>query len=338
MSNKIIVFGATGGTASNIALDLAAHGYEVIAVGRRKSDNGFFADYSIPYLSVDITDKDDFKKLPQEGVGAVVHYAGVLPSFMKQFDNQPFISTIVQGTYNVLEYMRQAGIGRIIFPQSLFDVHHLFGRAMPIPADAERRVPDGDHAMYVIAKNMAIDMIEMYHKLYGMQRFIIRMSRIYLYSPNPYWYEFGVQKLYSDRYLIYQAMKGRDIEIWGDPQRVLETMCVKDLCQLIRCALAADVEGGIYNVGSGGTTLENRIRGIVDVFSPKGQPSQIIYRPDKPNGTQFLLDYSKSTKELGYYPEYDWIKYLCYFKDEMVTQRFHKLWGYEKDYFDFDKF
>ena len=40
-----MVFGATGTVGAYTCMYLAERGYEVIAVGHRKSDNGFFADY-----------------------------------------------------------------------------------------------------------------------------------------------------------------------------------------------------------------------------------------------------------------------------------------------------
>ena len=331
---RVVVLGATGGTASHIALNLAESGYEVVAAGRRKSDNGFFADYGIQYISVDISKPADFDKLPNDNVYAVVHYAGIQPAFIDHENRQKYIDIIVSGTLNVLEYVRKVGAERIVFPQSLYDVHYLFGSRTPIPADSPKQIPEGDHAIYVIAKNMACDLIEWYHSLYGIKRYIFRMSRIYLYNPDPYFYEDGKRFMYSDRFMIYKAMKGEDIEMWGDPDRLLETMCVKDLEQLIRLALCTDSEGGLYNVGSGGTTLRERLQGIIDEFSPENQKSKLIPRPDKPNGTQFILDYSKASKELGYKPEYTWRKYLQYFKTEMRLQRFEKLRGRESDYVD----
>ena len=46
---KIVIFGATGTVGVYTSLKLKEDGYDVVAVGRRKSDNGFFADYGIPY-------------------------------------------------------------------------------------------------------------------------------------------------------------------------------------------------------------------------------------------------------------------------------------------------
>ena len=333
-SKKIVIFGATGNVGSYLSVDLVKD-YDVVAVGHRKSDNGFFADYDIPYFSCDVANEADFASLPQSDVFAVLHFAGAVPAYQAKYDAQEYISSVVQGTFNVLEYARKVGAERFVFPQSLCDICHHFGTPTPIPSDASRLAPhSGDHAMYVICKNAAVDMIEHYHEVYGLKRFVFRLSRIYLYLPDPFQWMDYERRLVSDRYLIYRAMKGEPMEIWGDPKRRLETMCIYDFIQMVRCALAATCDGGLYNVGSGGTTLEDRIRGIVEVFSPKDCPSEIIYRPDKPNGQQFVLDYSKAEVELGYHPRYTWRDYLVEFKKEMELCRFSKLRGIESDYID----
>lgn len=332
MKKTIIVFGATGNLGAHISLYLKSKGYDVVPVGHRKNDNGFFAEYGMEYHSVDIENVSDFEQLPQSDVYAVLHFAGVLPAVMKGFDASAYIQSIIQGTLNVLEYTRKVGADRIVFPQTLFDVHYLFGSKVPIPADSLRQVPEGDHWMYVIAKNAAVDMIEHYYKEFGIKRFIFRLSRIYLYHPNPYTFTNGKKVLVSDRYLIYRAMLGKDIELWGDPNRLLETICIKDFLQIIECALKANVAGGIYNVGSGGSTLRERIEGIIDVFSPKDNPSNIIYCPEKRSSTQFVLDIRKTVFELGYQPRYSWHDYLLDFKKEMTLQRFSKIWGREDQY------
>ena len=331
--NNIVVFGATGHLGTHIAVHLKNLGYNVYAVGHRKNDNGFFAEKGMSYFSVDIADESQFAILPQDNIYAVVHFAGVLPASMKGYNPNLYVSSIIQGSLNVLEYTRKVGADRIVFPQSLFDISYLFGSKVPIPADSLRKAPlKGDHAMYVIAKNAAVDMINHYYETYGLKRFILRLSRVYMYDPNPYTFTDGEKTLISDRYLIYQAMKGNDIEIWGDPHRLLETCCVKDFLQIVEKSLVANVDGGIYNIGSGGSTLEERIKAIIEVFNPEDIKSNIIYRPEKRSAMQFVLDIRKTVDELGYQPQYSWKDYLLDFKKEMEEQPFGKLWGYESDF------
>ena len=136
---KVIVLGATGTLGANIAVYLKDIGYDVVAVGRRKSDNGFFADRNIEYISANITSKKDLDRLPGKDIYAVLHFAGALPASMEGYNADLYISSIIQGTLNVLEYTRRVGADRIIFPQSLFDVSYLFGTRIPIPADSPRK-------------------------------------------------------------------------------------------------------------------------------------------------------------------------------------------------------
>lgn len=333
MRKNVIVLGATGHLGTNIAVHLNKLGYHVFAVGHRKSDNGFFAKHGMEYISADICDEDDFLKFPQKDIYAVVDFAGMLPASMEGYHPNQYISSIVQGTMNVLEYTRKVGADRIVFPQTLFDISYMFGSKTPIPADSERKPPlTGDHAVYVIAKNAAVDLIEHYHAKFGIKRFILRLSRVYMYDPNPYTFTDGVKTLISDRFFIYQAMKGADLQIWGDPQRLLETCSITDFLQIVEKTLTADIEGGLYNIGSGGTTLEERIKGIAEVFNPADKKSKITYCPDKRSSQQFVLDISKTCEELGYKPKCSWKDYLLYFKKEMEEQPFGELWGYESDY------
>lgn len=329
----ILIFGATGTLGAYISLHFHKLGYKVIAVGHRESDNGFFADYNIPYYSVDISNAEDLRKLPIENIDVVAHFAGALPASMKGYNGTLYIDSIIKGTYNILEFMRINHIPRIIFPQSLFDISYLFGSKEPISADSEMKAPlEGDHAMYVIAKIAAVQIIEHYYKVYGIKRFILRLSRVYVYHPNPYTFTDGVKTMISDRLLIQRAEKGEAISIWGDPGRILETCCVEDFLQIVEKCAESSLDGGLYNIGSGGSTLDERIHAIVDVFSPSDKKSVITYDADKRAAMQFVLDISKTKSELGYKPKYSWRDYCIWFKKERESQRFAKLWGTEDDY------
>ena len=117
----VIVFGATGNLGAYVALHLKAVGYDVIAVGHRKNDNGFFASKGMKYYSVDIMNPEEFKQLPSEHIDCVAHFAGELPS-RYSFDAAGLVKSITIGTLNVLEYMRSCGCKKIIFPQTPSDM------------------------------------------------------------------------------------------------------------------------------------------------------------------------------------------------------------------------
>jgi UDP-glucose 4-epimerase len=114
----------------------------------------------------------------------------------------------------------------------------------------------------------------------------------------------------------------------GDPILAKDIVYVKDFAQMVYKALLANNDGGIYNVGTGQVvSLEDQIKGIIEVFSPEGRKSKIIPRPEKPNARSFIMDIENAKADLGYNPQFDYINYLKDFKKEMELDRFAELWA-----------
>lgn len=339
MNNKVLVLGATGNLGANVAVKLKEDGYDVVACGHRKTDNGFFESKGINYHSVDICDFDSLKSLPYDHFDVVAHFAGELPSRYKYLPDK-LIESVTVGTLNVLEYMRtKIGCKKIIFPQSPYDLIDYLKEGKPVGADLPRVFPKtGDHAVYAIAKNAAVDLIEHYHYQYGFSRFVLRFFTIYQYHPNqyhpnPYHYRDHKRYMMPFRGLMEKAMRGEPIEIWGNCKLKKEMVYIKDFTQLVENCVCSDIEGGIYNVGNGWqVSLEEQIKGIVDVFSPADNTSLITYAPDKPDPLCNAFDISKTIKELNFKPQYSYIDALKDFKHEMDTEPFALLWGHKEDY------
>ena len=336
MNNTVLVLGATGNLGAYSAVALKNAGFNVIAAGKRTSDNGFFEDLGIPYYSIDITKSESFNVLNGMKIDIIADFAGELPSRCA-FNPQALIRTITEATMNVLEYMRKNDIKKIIFPTTPYDLFYLHETGEPMPADAVRSYPaTGDHSVYAIAKNAAVDLIENYHNEYGFSRFILRFFTIYQYHPNAYHYADGKMRMMPYRGLMERAANSEPISIYGNPDRVKEMVYIKDFTKVVVAAAKSELEGGFYNIGSPSrVSLDEMIHGIVEVFSPEEAKSEITYDPTKPDTLQSMLDWSKTKKELGYEPEYSYIKMLKDFKKEMEEEPFAKLWGTGKYYDEF---
>ncbi len=79
----IVVFGATGNLGAYISVKLKNDGYDVIAIGARKDDNGFFASKGMRYYSVDIKRKEEFDKIQVDDVYAVAHFLTISQNILK---------------------------------------------------------------------------------------------------------------------------------------------------------------------------------------------------------------------------------------------------------------
>lgn len=335
---KVLVLGATGNLGAYSAVALKDAGFDIIATGKRKSDNGFFQEKGIEYISLDITKIESFDILMEKEIETVVDFAGELPSRCA-FNPQALIETITVATMNVLEFMRKIKAKKIIFPTTPYDLYQYHETGKPIDPDFQRSYPPvGDHSIYTIAKNAAVDLIENYHYEYGISRFILRFFTIYQYHPNAYHYADGEMRKMPYRSLIDRAKAGDPIAIYGDPTRIKEMVYIKDFTKVIVSAVKSDLKGGFYNIGSPTrVSLEEMIKGIVEVFSTEENKSKISYDLSKPNTLQSILDWSKTQKELGYYPEYTFKKMMEDFKLEMEKEPFKKLWNTGKYYEDLYK-
>ena len=237
-----------------------------------------------------------------------------MPARMKGYDPYKYIDVNITGNLNILEYCRRNGADRILFAQSFGDIKDYSEENPVLTVDMPRKFSfTSDHSIYVMSKNFAVDMIENYHQMYGLKRFIFRLPTIYLYSPVDMFYVNGEPRKIGYRLLIDKARTGEPIEVWGNPNREKDMVYVKDFK-----AIFVNRNCGYYNVGTGvGTSLLDQIKGMIDVFGEEGKKSEIIMRPDKPNAPQYIMDITPAVQELGYKPQYSYLEMLRDFKTEM---------------------
>ncbi len=331
MKKYIIIFGATGNTGAYTVdyfdkrLDKSK--YELIAVGRKQTK--WFADNGIRYETVDITCAEDFSKLPDDNVLAIINMAGVLPAYLKDDSPFPYIDTNITGGIRILEYARKVKADRVLYAQTWAEMAGYWGKEEVLSPKMERKLCyTGDHAFYTIAKSTVVEAMKYYEAEFGIKSFVFRLPNIYLYNPEKYYYVDGVKKPIAYRYMIDKAIKGEDLEMWGNPDAFKDMVYVKDFAQMLYKTVFADVEGGTYNVGTGiKTTLREQLEGIIKVFSPNPDSVKLIEKPDKPTFTSFVMDIENAKQDLGYEPEYDYIAYLEDYKKEMKKNRFEGLWS-----------
>ena len=229
---KILVFGASGDTGRyfvNYFLENYIDSeYEVIALGTRDTD--YFKEIGVEYIKIDITNKVDFDLLPKN-VYAVVDLAGLMPARMKGYDPYKYIDVNIVGNLNILEFCRENHVDRILFAQSFGDIKDWAEKEITLTANMPRNFSfTTDHTIYVMSKNFAVDMIENYHQMYGLKRFIFRLPTIYLYSPIDQYYVDGEVRKIGYRILIDKAINGEPIEVWGDANREKDMVYVSIVC------------------------------------------------------------------------------------------------------------
>jgi UDP-glucose 4-epimerase len=325
----IVVIGASSFIGTYLVDELVAQRREVFATAREHLDEPFYASRKVASARLDITKEADFAQLPTQEIEAVVLLAACLPANVNRYEPQRYIDVNVTGTLNVLEYCRKSRARKIIFASSHSDVAGLWDCARPITEDDAPAVRlTGDHAVYIITKKAAMDLVEHYHLEFGVQGISFRLPAVYGYGPHSEIYVDGKAVVPGFEGFLRKAMAGEPIEVWGDGRKGRDLVYVKDVVGAFVGAIDSDRARGLYNIATGVVTpLEDEIKGIVEVFSPPDRPSPIVYRPDKPNNVTYVYDISKAKRDLSYRVRFPYMAMLADYKAEMRGGRFAHLIG-----------
>jgi uncharacterized protein YbjT (DUF2867 family) len=108
---RIAITGGTGFVGGNLARALALNGHEVVLVARGKDKRSTDAPH-LPGASFFPSDLSDAHQLAQafSGCGAVAHCAGI----NRELGAQTYDRVHIEGTRNVVEAARRAGVGKIV--------------------------------------------------------------------------------------------------------------------------------------------------------------------------------------------------------------------------------
>ena len=215
----ILVIGATGFVGMYTVDRLLSDGKEVVATGRNKKLGEKLSNMGASFIPLDITDPEEFDVLPADGVDGIILLAGLLPANatadLETEDNAAdYFKVNVVGLINVLEWARKHGINKVISTCSYSDVSGAWGKGYPITEEEPRDFKfTGDHAVYVISKNAANDVMEYYNQQHGMQCSCFRFPPVYGVGPhgtimvNGKPYKSGIQTF------IEKAEAGENIEL-----------------------------------------------------------------------------------------------------------------------------
>jgi UDP-glucose 4-epimerase len=324
----IVVIGASSFIGTYLVDELISQGYEVFATGYRNSNNEYFSRKGIPYVQVNIARKEEFEQLPKENVDTLFLMSVVNPVRDDGFPPQRYFEVNTIGALNVLEYCRVNNVKKIIFGTSHSDVsgHWEDGRAITEEDETSINFKN-DHAVFIISKIAALNLIERYRQTYGIDGITLRLPGVYGYGQKTEIYLNGKVKVPRFIVFIRNAIAGSPIEIWGDPKRGHDFVYVKDVVSAFISAMQIKSAHGLYNIASGvRTSIDDEVKGIIEVFSSPTHRSEINYRPDKPSiPNTYLYDISKAKRDLSYQVHYPFMKMLQDIKLEWERQRFPHL-------------
>lgn len=323
----IIVVGASGFIGTYLTEQLVNRGFAVLAADISQIGEQYYRKLGLPYVHLDITNKNDFKMLPRNGVEAIIHLACVQPANVSKetYDPVQYLEVNVIGTVNLLEFCRETNVRKMIYASSHRNTQGLWVDGKTIYEHDGRAIKyTGQYAIFSISESAAQDCVEHYTQEYGLQGIIFRLPPVYGYGPHTEIFWKGKPIKTGFQIFIENAVAGKPIEVWGDCNKARDIIYVKDVVEAFFMALKSKEAIGLYNITSGRSiSLKEEVQIIVNVFCDPNNKSEITYRPEKANSIEpFLYDNSKAKKELGWFPKYNFKDMLFDYKKEMEIGRF----------------
>ena len=298
MSSKWLVTGAAGFIGSHLCEALVARGDEVVGVD---NFDPFYArsvkEGNLRALEgrrgFSLIERDCAEPgLPWDGVTGVLHLAakaGVRPSLE---DPAAYVRANVQGTVQILEGARRAGITRLVLASS----SSVYGdtTAPPFTETAPAVEPVSP---YAASKRGAELMAQAFAHLYGARIANLRYFTVYGPRQRP---DLAIHKFTA------AIAEGRAIRMFGDGSTERDYTYVSDAVDGTLQALDWTGRGGTgearaFNIGGGARVRLDRLIALIgDALGvvPKIEPAPL--QPGDVNRT--AADLSRSAAELGYRP------------------------------------
>jgi UDP-glucose 4-epimerase len=243
---RFLVTGGSGFVGSHVVDELVANGASEVVVFdkvvRNENLEEASAAGSVRVVEGDVTDREALAGAVK-GVDGVFHLA-VLPIGPSEADPRLALDVNVVGTFNVLEAAQQAGAKKIVYSSasSVYgDTNETMDESHPLDA----------RSMYGASKIAGEYFLRAFHEIHGLDYVTLRYMNVY--GPRQ---EGGL--IVS---VLRRIESGEAPVIQGDGSQSFDFVHVADVARLNIAAMASDVSGEAFNVGSGG---EASVKEIVD--------------------------------------------------------------------------
>lgn len=285
---KILITGSSGTIGTRLFEKLLEKHYDVI--GFDKKLNTWHPHINKLTIVGDLLKKEDIKKIPTD-IDLVVHLAAN-PRVYDLVVNPDLALENVVSTHNVLEFMRQNGVSRIIFSSS----RETYGNKKEIVSKETDVNIQRCESPYAASKISDEVLIYSFSKCYDINYIVCRFSNVYgMYDQSERFIPLVLRKL----------KKNEDIEIFGK-DKVLDFTYIDDCIRgIIKCIEKFDkVKNNTFNIAFGkGSKLIDVAKLIKKSLDSK---SRILLGENRQGEVvRFIADISKAKKMLGYKPKYN---------------------------------
>lgn len=238
---------------------------------------------------------------------AIINFAAESHVDRSIHDPEGFIQTNIVGTFRLLETTRAYWSTLENKAKQKFRFLHISTDEVYGSLASGDEAFDEDHryepnSPYSASKAASDHLIRAYHHTYGLPVLTTNCSNNY----GPYQFPEKLIPL-----IIFNALAGKPLPVYGDGQQIRDWLYVKDHCAAIRRVLEAGTLGETYNIGGRNEKpnidIVHTVCALLDTLYPRADgkcyQQQITFVTDRPgHDRRYAINSKKIERELGWKP------------------------------------
>lgn len=310
--NSFLITGAAGFIGSNLAHFLVSQGHKIVAFDKLTYAGNICSLKNIPnnmleFVKADICDTGLlYETLVRYKIDTIFHLAA--ESHVDRSIDGPstFIETNIIGTFSMLTAARK-------YYEGLDEKQRKDFRFLHVSTDEvygslggsgyfTEKTPYAPNSPYSASKAASDHLVRAWFHTYGLPVLTTNCSNNY--GPRQF-----PEKLIP--LVIHNALKGKDLPVYGDGKNVRDWLYVEDHCRALYTVIQHGVLGETYNIGGScerqNIEIVKTVCEILDELCPKhdgtSYKTQITFVRDRPgHDRRYAIDASKIKHELGWQP------------------------------------
>ncbi len=315
MRQSILITGGAGFLGSHIARALVQRGdpvviYDNLSTGLPRNltdlqDQARFVNGDILDLSFLI------RTIMGEGVKRIIHTAALV-GFAFSIEKPALTAKInIEGTLNILEASRIAGVEKILDISS----EEVYGHFQYEPADEDH--PYSPTAPYAITKVTAERFGQFYHQFFGLDVVTIRTS--WVYGP-------GLPRARPPKTFIENSLKGIPTKMDAGADHRVDHTYIDDFVQGALLAFdKRNLKSRVFNIASGKAHTFKEMAQMVEEIIPGPKitvgPGLLKYDEAVEGPQKGALNIQRAQAELGFQPQYDLFRGLAKYVESLRTSK-----------------
>lgn len=288
---RILITGGAGFIGSHIAEFFQGKAEVVILDDFRSGDRKNLTGLNCRLIEGSILDATKLREAMQ-GVDQVFHLAAMISVMESVLQPQACEELNTHGTLKVLEAAVEAKVKKLVLASSAA----IYGNNPTVPK--LETMPPEPQSPYASTKLAGEHLLERFRTEHGMPTTSLRFFNVFGPRQNP-------QSAYAAAVPIFiaQALKGEDLNIYGDGEQTRDFIYVGDIVSALTFAAATPQMHGTYNVGYGEKISINDLARLIIKLTRS--TSRIVYHPARLGDVKHSLASNAKLIQAGWKPQYD---------------------------------